>query len=97
MNVSLSFNMFKWGGQVNINEIILLGTPTMLWPCYPIKFWQALHVNYFCLSKENKKGLFSTLLFNSFQNPVVHQISLTFGNHILDIKSKISSSLLFLF
>jgi hypothetical protein len=36
-------------------------------------------------------------LFYSFPNPVVHEMYLTFSNHTMDIKFKISNSLLFLF
>ncbi len=31
-------------------------------------------------------------LFYSFQNPIVHWVALTFGDHITNTKSKISSS-----
>jgi hypothetical protein len=45
----------------------------------------------------SKKILSSTPLFNSFQNPIVHRVTLTFGDHTANIESIISSSLLFLF
>jgi hypothetical protein len=56
-----------------------------------------LHVEIFCLPKESKKIFSFAPLFYFFQNPVVHWMALTFGDHIMDIESIISSSLSFIF
>jgi hypothetical protein len=54
---------------------------------FVLKFFEV-----FCLPKESKKILSSIPLFYSFQNPVIHKVALTFGDHIAYIESRFFSS-----
>jgi hypothetical protein len=54
-------------------------------------------LKFFCLPRESMKISTYTILFYSFQNPVVHWATLTIGDHTVDIESKIVGSLSFLF
>jgi hypothetical protein len=56
-----------------------------------------LCVKAFFLPKKNKEDFSSTPLIYFFQDPIVHQVALTFGDHTTNIESKISSSISFLF
>jgi hypothetical protein len=56
-----------------------------------------LCVEAFCLLKESRKSFSVAPLFYFFQNPIVHQVALTFGDHTMDIEYRISNSLSFLF
>ncbi len=62
-----------------------------------LRFNSLICVEFFCLPNESNKILSYAPLFYSFQNPIIHWLALTFGDHIMDIKSRISGSLSFLF
>jgi len=62
-----------------------------------LKLNNPLCVEVFCLPKDSKKIFSFVPLFYFFQNLVVHQVALTFGDETMDIESRISSSLTFLF
>jgi hypothetical protein len=62
-----------------------------------LKLDNPLCVEVFCLPKESKKIFSFVPLFYFFQNLIIHQVALTFGDHTMDIESRISSSLSFLF
>jgi hypothetical protein len=62
-----------------------------------LKLDNPLCAKVFCLPKENKKILSYAPLFYFFQNPIVHLVALTFGDHTMDIEFQNFGSLSFLF